>query len=359
MADDGQNKTEKATPRKREKAKRKGDVVESKDLGSGFALTGAALMLLMFGSGISEGLKQSGRDFLGGLAHAPRLVEGAAAIEMIREVIRIVLRIVMPFLLVIAAVNLAALWTMHGLVWSPEKLSFNLGKLNPISGFGKIFSLSGIFKAVLAVLKLAVIGIVMWLSVMARWDDILRMSQFSTTAIVTMFAEIILIIFLRVGIAVLLLGLLDFSYQKWKKEKEMRMSKDEVKEERKQSEGDPKVKQKIRRLQMDKVRQRMIQDVDTATVVVTNPTHVAIALKYERGEYPAPQVVAKGLEHLAQTIKQRARDAGIPIVEEPPLARMLWRSVDVGDFVPPDLYRAVAAVLSYVFKRRSKTGSTS
>jgi flagellar biosynthetic protein FlhB len=179
----------------------------------------------------------------------------------------------------------------------------------------------------------------------------MRMSEFSAAGLISLYAEIILLIFLRVGIAVLVLGVLDYAYQRWKKERDLRMTKDEVKEERKQSEGDPKVKQKVRRIQLEKVRQRMIQDVDTATVVVTNPTQIAIALRYERGEYPAPQVVAKGMEHLAETIRERARAAGVPIVEDKELARTLWRTVEIGDFIPPELYRAVAAILSYVFRR--------
>jgi flagellar biosynthetic protein FlhB len=352
MADGGQNKTEKATPKKRNKAKRKGDVVDSKDLSAAFALGGASFMLFLFGARISDGLRLALTDHLGGLAHAPRVATGAAAVATIQAAISRAAFVVAPFLGVIAAFGVAAQVTMHGLVWSPEKLKFELNKLNPITGFGKVFNLKGLVKAGFGLLKLAAIAVVVILTVRSRWEDILAVGRLSVVAEIGLLVDILLHVLLRVALAVLVLGIADFSFQKWKKEKELKMTKEEVKEERKQSEGDPKVKAKIRSKMRERARQRMMADVDTATVVVTNPTHFAVALKYDRGVAPAPKVVAKGLEHLALKIRERAEAAGVPIVEEPPLARSLFRHVEVGDFVPPDLYRAVAAILSYVYRMR-------
>jgi len=173
------------------------------------------------------------------------------------------------------------------------------------------------------------------------------------TGAAALMADVLLSILVRIGLAVLVVGVADWAFQRWRWEKNLRMSVQDVRDERKQSEGDPKLKSRIReRAQKMSSSRRMLDDVDSASVVVTNPTHYAVALQYERGVSEAPKVVAKGIDHLATRIRERAEEAGVPILERPPLARDLHRMVEVGDEIPPELYRAVAAVLSFVYRMR-------
>jgi flagellar biosynthetic protein FlhB len=260
---------------------------------------------------------------------------------------------VLPLLLLVV-VAIAGSVVQTGLVFAVEKLGFDLARLSPLAGFQRLFSMRS---GVEFLKNLAKVGAVMALAAMLLMPEIGRLPMLASIGAGALAGEIhhlMLRLFLGVLGLVAALALVDYGYQRMSFMRQMRMSKQEVKEEHKQAEGDPAVKARLRQIRMERSRRRMMAAVPTASVVVTNPTHFAVALRYEMGSKGAPRVVAKGADLIAKRIREVAEENDVPLVENPPLARALYATVDLDREIPPEHYKAVAEIISYVFRLKGK-----
>lgn len=226
--------------------------------------------------------------------------------------------------------------------------------MNPVSGFKKIFSIDKLVTLVVEVLKIFVIVYIAYNTLKDEWDTLLILYDIDLFQAIALLGDLVINLGIRIGMFFLIIGVVDYLYQKFKFKKDMRMTKQEVKDEFKHSEGDPKIKQKIRARMMQASQRRMMQNLPEADVVITNPTHLAAAIKYDRDTSEAPILIAKGADYLANKIKEVAKENKIEVVENKPLARMLYYNVEVGAEIPPELYQMTAEVLAYVYNLKGK-----
>ncbi len=350
----GGEKTEEPTAKRKEDTRKKGQVAKSQELYNAVSLITVFLVLKIYGQNL-------GKSFLN-IFH---WVYEALIPTMIRPVngdlsshdfhlliVKILVRfliMLLPILLVsfvvAFVVNLAQVgWKV---TWEPMKPKLN--KISPLSGFKRFFSPQKLVDLLKAVLKILVISLVCYSFLRDKIGAILVMQDFSINAAVTYTASTLINLGLRIGLVYLVIGFADFAYTRWKHHRDIKMTKQEVKDEMKDIEGNPEIKSKIRQKMMQASRSRMMQAVPEADVVITNPTHYAVALKYDAQIASAPIVVAKGQDYLAQKIKELARENDVEIVENKPLARMLYANVELDAQVPPELYQSVAEVLAFVY----------
>ncbi len=353
MADDLGERTEEATPKRRQESREEGKVAKSQDL------SGAALLVLtsLALAAAAMWMLGQGRLVLAAILSGATVsdpLDPAEVSTTLRYVGMAGARAAAPILLVAWGAGLIAQISQIGWVFSPKALKPSLSKLNPLSGFKRIFGLSGVVKASLDVLKVLIVAVVVVITVRQHADQILVLPYLTVMQCLGTVGDLMFDLALRILAVLLLLGLIDFSYQRWKHAKDMRMTKQQVKDEMKQTEGDPDVKRRRLRMQRQIALQRISTAVPNADVVVTNPEHVAVAIRYEQEKMDAPVVIAKGADHLAIRIRQIAMRHAIPIVERKPLARALYKQVAVGQAVPPDFYAAVAEVLAYVYRMSGK-----
>jgi len=360
MADDYGDKTEAPTPRRRLEAREQGNIARSHDLSSAVMLLGMLLMLNWYGQGIVQALRGIMDRMLG-----PSSMRDFDAMTAVRgfcgalvQVGAAMTPLFIGAILIAVIVNLAQV----GLFFNTKRLQPNLAALNPVRGLGKMFKGPGWVQMVMNLLKLLLVGWVAYSAVAGRVGEIVMSQGLEFRQIFNLGASLVYAIGMRIAIVLLILAILDYVYQRFRTEKELKMTKEEVKEEMRRMEGDPKIKQRRRQIAMQATMQRLKKDVPTADVVVTNPTHYAIALKYDPTGMSAPKVVAKGQDFLALKIREIAAEAGVPILERPPLARSLYQMVDVGQEIPEQFYAAVAEILAYVdeltgrSRRRPVTG---
>jgi len=237
-----------------------------------------------------------------------------------------------------------------GLIFSAESIKPKLSKLDPIKGFGRLFSKQSLMELFKSLAKLAIIGGVGYLAIKSEMAPVFVLGEMDLMSIGAFISKAILKISFKCTLAMIFLVVIDFAFQKWEFEKKIKMTKKEVKDEHKRSEGDPLIKQRIRSIQMQMARKRMMQSVPEADVVITNPTHLAVALKYDSATMSAPKLLAKGAGRLASRIKELAEQHEIPVVENKPLAQNLYALVESGQEIPAELYQAVAEVLAYIYK---------
>ncbi len=349
--DEGGEKTEEATSYKLSKAREKGQVPKSQEVSSVAVLlvAGSALVLMA----------PYGWERMVGMFHhfIWRMSEfDPTSVDLwpwFQTAFREILIIVLPLAFLIMVAGVAAnLFQMGGFIFKP--IEFKIDKLNFITGMGRFFKIRSVVDAIKNLLKIAIIFYVSYLVISSHNDEFAIMSEMEPVEIALVTLEITVELFFKVVLTLLVLAFMDFAYQKWQFMKDMRMSKQEIKDEYKQMEGDPKVKARIRQLQAENSKKRMLADVPRADVVVTNPTHFAIALVYDSSLALAPLVLAKGQDLLAQRIKDIAKEAKVPIVENKPLAQALYKVVEVGQIIPLEFYKAVAEVLSYVYRIKGK-----
>lgn len=349
MAEDSDlERTEPASGRKIQKAREEGNVPRSREL-STFAVlmaTGAALALM--GSFLIETLRRMMHNSLDfGLAD---IADPGMMAADLGEAAWDALVTVTPVALVVLLAAIISNTVISGWNFSLKPLHADLGKMNPIKGLGRMFNWKALVELGKASLKGAVIaGASAWM-IWLQWEEILALSSEPMESAMPHFGWITLYTFLAAAAAFALIAAIDVPYQLWTYHRDLRMTKEEVRQEHKETEGDPQIKARIRALQREAARRRMMQAVPKADVVVTNPTHFAVALKYEEKGMAAPQVVAKGTQLVAERIKEIARENHVPVVEAPPLARALHRHVEVGDTIPGSLFTAVAQVLAYVYQ---------
>jgi len=345
----GQERTEKATAKKREDARKKGQVAVSKEVSSVMILLTSLGIFYFAGSWmfwsmsdlITRVYQHIGTIRLGS-------VTDASAFSL--EVLYRLLGVLLPFLLPIALVGIISNVMQIGFKISTEAMALKLTKLNPISGMKRFVSLKSLVELGKSIIKLLFVGGIAYLVVKGDLKEFPYLVQQEVGQIIMFIAKVTFKLFFFVCLAMIVLAALDYIYQRWQYEQDLKMTKQEVKDEAKQSYGDPKVKARIRGIQLEMARRRMMDAVPDADVVITNPTHLAIALKFDAREMIAPRVVAKGAGFVAQRIRAIAEENRIAIVEEKPLAQALFKMVDIGGYIPAELYRAVAEVLAYVYR---------
>ena len=355
FADDGQGgeKTEPATQKKLDDARKEGQVAKSKEIASGLGLVALFLILKFWAATM-------GRQFLE-LFHAiytriPEMTDltggtgpSTAAAQIFRFAALRTLIILLPIFII--GYLVAFISDYIQVQWKPtaKPLKPKLSKLNPLNGFKRIFSVNSLVELTKSIVKIFLIGYVAYSYLSDRQNDLLLLYDVSLIQAVAFIGETVINLGLRISLIFMIVAVADFAYQKFKFAKDMRMTKQEVKEEFKNQEGNPEIKGRIRQKMREASQRRMMQALPQADVVITNPTHYAVALKYDQDIAPAPFVIAKGEDYLALKIKEVAKEYNIEIVENKPLARMLYANVNIDDQVPPELYSAVADVLAYVY----------
>jgi flagellar biosynthesis protein FlhB len=354
MAEDDSSKTEEPSGKKLGDAREKGQVIRSQDLGNFILLGGSTAVLLIMVFSISRGLNDLMLRFVS-LPHAISVDPGNLQRVLMDSAIDLAMVLALPFLFFIIFAFLTG-YLQFGLLLSTENLMPKLEKLNPIEGMKKIFSMRSVMELIKGILKMGIVGTV---ALYVLWPLMDHTDLFVTLSIGDLLSamyeesrKLIIAVIVVIG----LLAAMDYAYQRFEFMKKMRMTKQELKDEFKDMEGDPQIKAKLRQLRVEKSRKRMMGNVPTATVVVTNPTHYAVALKYEQN-MGAPMVVAKGADLVAKKIRELAQKNFVPIVENPPLARALYSLVEIDQEVPEEHYRAVAEVIGYVMRMKKSAAA--
>ncbi len=352
-SDEGGEKTEEATEHKLSEARKKGQVPKSMELTSSFVLLASGAGLIILGPAGWDRLVGMFRHFVWRLTETDPTT--ADLWPWIYTAFRELLILVLPLALLITVVSVALnMFQLGGFMVVSDAIAPKFEKLNFIKGFGRFFKLRSLVDCLKSILKIGIIFYMSYLVINKHLEQFAVMGEMEPVEIALLTLRIIVELFFKVVIVLTILAIFDFAYQKWQFLKDMRMTKQEVKDEYKQMEGDPKVKARIRQIQMEASKKRQLADVPKADVVVANPTHFAIALVYNAKMAQAPVVLAKGQDLMAQRIKDIAREAKVPIVENKPLAQALYKAVEVGQIIPVEFYKAVAEVLSYVYKLKGK-----
>ncbi|WP_425514023.1 fused FliR family export protein/FlhB family type III secretion system protein [Clostridium frigoris] len=350
-ADSGE-KTEEATPKKKSESKKKGQVAKSKELSSTTTLLTVTILMVTLGAYTLDNLKGILILFLNNYLNFT-LTEYTFKTVLLVSLMKFAI-LILPIVVPIMIMGIVASLMQSGFIFTGEPLKPDLKKLDPISGFKKMFSMRSVVDLMKNLAIVTVISIIAYKFVKNNYMQIMTYGSLKIEAILAAFGSLVVDIFFKIALFMLIISIIDFAYQKYKHNKELKMSMQEIKEEYKQQEGDPQIKSKIRQKQREMASGRMMQDVPDATVVITNPTHLAIAIKYEQGGDGAPIVVAIGADNVAIKIKEIASENDIPIIENKPLARLIYKELDVGSEIPADMYQAVAEILALVYKLKKK-----
>ncbi len=346
-----EERTEPATPRKRRKEREEGRVAKSQDLGAATIIMTGLLGLLVFGPFLFSRVMAFTTDIIALMGGES--IHRAGWLYMIRN--DTVITMLAPWLPIGLAAAISALIvtvSQVGFVVTPKPLTPKMDRLNPISGLKKVLSLRSLVELVKGLMKAALLGFVIYYSLRNETPELVSAIRFPLEAGVSRLLWKLLTLSFRLAFLLLVLGIFDYVYQRWEFERSIKMSKQEIKEEYKQMEGDPQIKSKIRQKQRELARSRMMSSVPKADVVITNPVRLAVALKYDREAMEAPVVTAKGSGHLARKIRKIAEESGVPVVENRPLARSLYEIMEIGEEVPEEFYMAVAEVLAFVYSLR-------
>jgi flagellar biosynthetic protein FlhB len=356
MAEDRDNKTEPATEKRKADARKDGNIAMSRDVTTAALLFAGIGLLALFARPGMHQLTDITR--LGLTKSFDRVVHASLTVEQLHslfiEVCFSGVVFMLPFLGGMALVGAGATIVQTGLLWK-SSLPFDIGRMNPIKGFGRLVSLRSVSELIKALLKITIIG---GIGAFVLWQDLSRLPElvdYDVWGLLTVIGWLTLKTAVVITGAIFVVAVADFFYQRWEWERSLRMTVQEVREEHRDAEGDPLIKSRVRSVQRDMMRKRMMAAVPEADVVVTNPTHLAVALKYDQARMSAPVVVAKGAGHLAEQIRAVARKHGVAVVENRFVARTLYKLVEIGREIPADLYRAVAEILAFVFRARGLT----
>jgi len=347
-----EEKTEEPTPKKLEDARGKGDVPQSKDFASFVVFLGLTLALYFGATNLLPQITKVLRSYLSLERALPDTAQEAH--QFITRMLWDVVILTAPFMIAVFAFGIVAYLGQFGFLFVPDKIMPDFKRINPVSGFKKIFSRETVVEFIKSALKVGVFTIIMYFMVKGEADKIIEIGASPVALILTYMASMILKLIFACLLFIGILGIIDLGYQRWNYNEKMKMSLKEVRDEYKQREGDPHVKARIRQIQRETARARMMDKVPQADVIVANPTHVAVALQYEKGRMSAPTVVAKGAGHIAVRIKTLAIESGVPVLEKRELARYLYKNVEIGHIVPESLYSAVAEVLAFVYRMKKK-----
>ena len=348
----GQEKTEAPTPKRLQDARLKGDVAKSMEIPSAAVLLAGLLTMYAFSDFFLQRFYTMMKYYLSNLNSLNISMDNMTG--MTREAMIHLVITVAPIMAAIMLVALAANYAQVGVLFSTEKLTPKLDKINPLEGIKKLFSIQTIAQTLKSIAKLGLVGYVAFREVYNNLPAIPPLMDEEPFQILAFIANISFWIFLKAALVIVLLAALDYIFQRWQFMKKMKMTKQELKEEAKQSDGDPAVKGRIRSLQQEMARRRMMTEVPEAEVIITNPVRLAVALRYDSTNMTAPTVVAKGAGLIAQRIKEIARENGVPIVENKPLAQELYKSVEINQTVPENLFQAIAEILAYVYNLKGR-----
>lgn len=345
-------KTEKATPKKREDERKKGKVSKSQDVNTAFLLLFVFMILFIFGGSMKETMtefyRQTFTEFINWdvTQDSVHRVFTGASIEVVK--------MLAPVIIIVIVAGLASNLMQIGFLFTTEPLKFDLKKIDPIQGAKRIFSIRALVELLKSLFKIVFIATITFAIIWMYKDDMMMMAFFNVEGALSFFGKITIIMGISATFALLFLAVFDYAYQRYDYEKNMKMSKQDIKDEHKNIEGDPLIKSKIREKQRQMAMRRMMSEVPGADVVVTNPTHYAVAIKYDEEKASAPYVVAKGSDEIALKIKEIAKKHDVITVENRPLARGLHSQTEIGDVIPEEFFKAVAEVLAYVYRLNGK-----
>ncbi|MCA9103025.1 MAG: EscU/YscU/HrcU family type III secretion system export apparatus switch protein [Planctomycetales bacterium] len=356
MDDQAGDKSQDPTPHRRQKAREEGQFAKSQDLAASVLLLGGLVMLLTLGGGFVTAYSAYARRQLGGdawLDADARFITGEWNYFLGRFA-----TVLAPFFLALVVIAVVMHLLQTGIVFLPDKLAPDLKRVDPLKGLGRMFSLPSVMRLVFGLFKIAIVCAVALVSLYAEWPKILALGGQPVPTIAAFVTEVLLWTAIKIAVVLLILALLDYAFQWWKQEQDLKMTTQEVREEMKNLQGDPQTAARRRSVQRQLVLNRLASAVPKADVVVTNPTELAIAIQYDPETMQAPIVVAKGAGVIAQRIRRLALENGIPIVERKPLAQALYKHVEISHPVPQDTYTAVAEVLAYVYQLKGKKAPT-
>ncbi|MBR2430301.1 flagellar biosynthesis protein FlhB [bacterium] len=359
MSNEAAEKTEEATSRRRSKERERGNVAKSKDMESAMVMIGGIALLGVFWKHIYINIQSMMYQTFTNLN--PNEIDTSSIVGILYPYFKYTGIIVVPFFVFLFIFAIIVIRMDVGHVFALQKAKFNLENLSPrrmLENAKRIvnpFQPRSLVEFAKSILKIIIVGACGFSAVNSRKGDLLGLIGLETSLSLSVIASILTNMIINMCLAMLILGFLDKKYQTYEYEKSIKMTKQEVKDEHKDTEGDPKIKARIKSIQMQMARQRMMSAVPQADVVVTNPTHYAVAIQYDKSKAPAPIVVAKGIDYLAFQIRDIAKNNNIPIVENRPVARALYNSVPVDGIIPSDLYVAVAEILAYVYNSKKET----
>lgn len=347
-----QEKTEEATPKKKQESREKGQVARSMELPAAFILFFSFLFFIVFGGFMKERF----------MALISGIFENHLLMDLTEGNIRPFfidiffqsLIILGPLLIMAVVIGVLGNVMQFGFLVTTEPLKMKLSNLSPIQGFKRIFSMRSVVEFVKSIIKITIIGFVVYSTLMGEIDKILTLGRVPLEEIFSYVADITISLGLKIGGLLIIIAIIDYMYQRYDYNKNLRMSKQDIKDEYKKTEGDPFIKGKIKEKQRRMAMMRMMQEIPKADVIITNPTHYAVAIKYDDKQMEAPTVIAKGTDYVALKIKEKGKEHGITVMENKPLARALYAQVDIGKSIPADLFQAVAEVLAFVYKAKGK-----
>lgn len=349
-----ENRTEKATPKKRRDVRKKGQVFQSREISSTLVLLLVFIALRLFGSNIYIQITEFAKKVFTEYPKIDDLYMPDILTKIFIDGIIVFISAAGPVLLIALLTALIVSYAQVGFLFTVETLRPQLGRINPFNGMKRIFSMRGAVELAKAVMKVTVICYVSYSYLNGKAHALMSLMDMELTQTASFIGLTTLDLAIRICLVLVVLGLFDFAYQWWEYEKDLKMTKKEVKEEYKQTEGNPEIRARIRQKQRQMSMRRMIQEVPKADVIITNPTHFACALKYDAGESPAPVLVAKGQDYMAIRIKEIARENNVEVVENKPLAKAIYETVEIDQAIPPELYQAVAEVLAFVYSLKGK-----
>lgn len=345
---DRSQKTEDPTEHKLQRAREQGQVPRSREVNNFFMLLGILICLVLALPACLENLMNTMGAVLTE-AGSHMWAENAQVGPLLLTLVYRTFVAIAPVLGLLLVLSFLGGIVQTGFMWSTDSIMFNPGRINPIKGLGRLFSMRSMVELLKSLVKIAILGTVMGIVLYQHYKQFLLLTDMGLGDIVRFVQQVMVQLVASVMGIVLLLAALDFLYQRFEFLRDQRMTKDELKREIRDTMGDPHIRQRQRQIRMERMRMRMMAEVPKAQVVITNPTHFAIALAYDQEKDPAPRIVAKGADHVAQRIRELAREHDVPIVEDAPLARSLYAQADVGQSIPLEFYQAVAKIISYVF----------
>ncbi len=351
MPENNEDRTEAATPRRRQQARERGQVARSADLNGVLILLGAVLFLRFYFPVLLRQLKLlfwlAWQDF-------SIKIDVGMVYPYTMKLFLYIIKMLGPIFLMMFILGLAVNILQVGVLFTGYPLIPKWERLNPVEGAKRLFSSRLFIQTLINLFKVLVVAWIIYSTLRGQLKDFVLLVDTPLGQSVVFWANLLYKVALKILLFLFVLAVMDYAYNRWEYEKSLRMTKEEIKEELKQMEGDPHIKARIRRVQRELAKQRMMKEVESADVVITNPTHVAVAVKYEPEKNTAPVVVAKGMRLLAERIKEIAMEHNVPIVENPVLARAIYKTVDVGETIPESLYKAVAEVLAYVYRLKNR-----
>jgi flagellar biosynthesis protein FlhB len=344
----GEERSEAATPRRRSEARKRGQVAKSSDLNSIIVLLGLLMALSSFGGAAAHTVSTYFHQIFSHLDTAR--LSPPDVMQLGGQAFMTLARAVGPLMVTAMLLGILANLAQVGPVWATEALKPDFNRLNPLVGAQRFVSPHSLMDLAKSCFKIGLISYIAFITLRGNYPRLAMMNRLDVSAAIALIGEVVFQMAFRIVATMLVLAALDYAFQRYQHEKRLKMTKDEVKQEYKQMEGSPQLKARIRARQKEIAKKRMMADIPAADVIITNPTHFAVALKYDPEQGAAPMVVAKGADWLAQKIRELAQANDVPIVENPPLARALYKQVDVGREIPGELYGAVAEVLAFVYQ---------